>query len=55
MAFAGAMCYMTPALCKTRLWSEKLGLWNCWAWNVGMVFVFFTLINGMTTGREYQI
>ena len=54
MAFAGAMCYMTPALCKTRLWSEKLGVWNCWAWNVGMVFVFFTLINGMTTGREYQ-
>ena len=54
MAFAGAMCYMTPALCKTRLWSEKLGVWNCWAWNLGMVFVFFTLINGMTTGREYQ-
>ena len=54
MAFAGAMCYMTPALCKTKLWSEKLGVWNCWAWNLGMVAVFFTLINGLTTGREYQ-
>lgn len=54
MAFAGAMCYMTPALCKSKLWSEKLGVFNCWAWNLGMVAIFFTLINGMTTGREYQ-
>jgi len=54
MAFAGAMYYITPALCKTKLWSERLGTWNCWAWNLGMVVVFFTLINGITTGREYQ-
>ena len=54
MAFAGAMCYMTPALCKRSLWSERLGTWNCWAWNLGMVAIFFTLINGLTTGREYQ-
>ena len=54
MAFAGAMCYMTPALCKSKLWSERLGVWNCWAWNFGMVAVFFTLINGLTSGREYQ-
>ena len=35
MAFAGAMCYMTPALCKTKLWSERLGVINCWMWNIG--------------------
>ncbi|MGB4924440.1 MAG: cbb3-type cytochrome c oxidase subunit I, partial [Candidatus Nitrotoga sp.] len=29
MAFAMAMMYITPILGNTRLWSEKLGLWNC--------------------------
>jgi len=32
-----AMYHMTPALCNCRLWSEKLGIWNIWLWNVGLV------------------
>ncbi|MBI5198096.1 MAG: cbb3-type cytochrome c oxidase subunit I [Nitrospirae bacterium] len=54
MAFAGAIYYMTPALCKTRLWSEKLGVWNIWLWNVGLVVAGLTLILGLTSGREYS-
>ncbi len=37
MAFAMAMMYITPALGNTKMWSEKLGLWNCFLWNVGLV------------------
>ena len=36
MAFAMAMMYITPALGNTKLWSEKLGLWNCFLWNIGL-------------------
>jgi len=36
MAFAMTMMYMTPALGNTKLWSEKLGVWTCLLWNVGL-------------------
>jgi cytochrome c oxidase cbb3-type subunit 1 len=54
MAFAGAMCYITPALCNTRLWSEKLGVINVYLWNAGMVVLITCLTLGMTSGREYS-
>lgn len=54
MAFVAAMYYMTPALCNCRLWSEKLGLWNIWLWNVGLVVAAVTLLIGANSGREYQ-
>lgn len=54
MAFAMAMMYMTPALGNTKLWSEKLGIWNALSWNVGLSLGLTLLWAGMTSGREYS-
>jgi len=54
MAFAMAMMYMTPALGNTKLWSEKLGLWNAFLWNVGLSLGLTVLWAGMSSGREYS-
>jgi len=53
MAFAMAMMYITPALGNTKLWSEKLGVWNCFLWNFGLSLTLTLLWIGMTSGREY--
>ncbi len=54
MAFAMTMMYMTPALGNTRLWSEKLGVWTAFLWNVGLSLGLFLLWLGITSGREYS-
>jgi len=54
MAFAMAMMYITPALGNTRLWSEKLGVWNCFLWNFGLSLALTLLWMGMSSGREYS-
>lgn len=54
MAFAAAIFYMTPALCGTKLWSERLGVWNIWMWNLGLMVGDLTMDFGMTSGREYS-
>ncbi len=54
MAFAMAMVYITPALGNTRLWSEKLGVWNCFLWNIGLSLGLTLLWFGITSGREYS-
>jgi len=54
MAFAMAMMYITPALGNTKLWSEKLGLWNALLWNVGLLLGLTLLWAGVTSGREYS-
>ena len=54
MAFAMAMMYITPALGNTRLWSEKLGVWNCFLWNFGLSLALTLLWAGMSSGREYS-
>ncbi len=54
MAFAMAMMYITPALGNTKLWSEKLGIWNCFLWNIGLGFGLTLLWYGITSGREYS-
>jgi len=53
MAFAMAMMYITPALGNTKLWSEKLGVWNCFLFNFGLSLTLTLLWIGMTSGREY--
>jgi cytochrome c oxidase cbb3-type subunit I len=53
MGYVGSMFHMVPALCKTKLWSERLGNMTMWAWNLVMVGAFCTLLNGNTEGREY--
>ena len=54
MAFAMAMMYITPALGNTRLYSEKLGVWNCFLWNFGLSLALTLLWAGMSSGREYS-
>jgi cytochrome c oxidase cbb3-type subunit 1 len=54
MAFAMAMMYITPVLGNSKLWSEKLGLWNCFLWNIGLSLGLTVLWAGMTSGREYS-
>ncbi len=54
MAFGMTMMYMTPALGNTRLWSEKLGVWNAFLWNVGLSLGLTVLWWGMNSGREYS-
>src|SRR6478736_8005414 len=35
MMYFGALFYMLPRLVGTRgMWSERLGVWCAWAWNV---------------------
>ncbi len=53
MGYVGVMFYMIPSLTKTKLWSERLGNFTCWAWNAVMVGALCTLPNGFTEGREY--
>lgn len=54
MAFAMAMMYITPALGNTKLWSERLGVWNCFIWNFGLSLGLTLLWAGMSSGREYS-
>ncbi|MDE2259062.1 MAG: cbb3-type cytochrome c oxidase subunit I [Betaproteobacteria bacterium] len=54
MAFGMTMMYMTPMLGNTRLWSEKLGVWNAFLWNVGLSLGLTVLWWGMNSGREYS-
>ena len=53
MAYVGAIYYMVPSLCKNKLWSERLGNFTMWAWNIVMIGAFANLLNGNTEGREY--
>jgi cytochrome c oxidase cbb3-type subunit 1 len=54
MAFGMTMMYMTPALGNTKLWSEKLGLWTVFLWNIGLSLGLILLWLGFTSGREYS-
>jgi cbb3-type cytochrome c oxidase subunit I len=53
MAYLGSMFYMVPSLTKSPLWSERLGNAVVWGWNLMMVGVTCTMLNGFTEGREY--
>ncbi|MBL4851262.1 MAG: cbb3-type cytochrome c oxidase subunit I [Gammaproteobacteria bacterium] len=53
MAFAMAFMYITPALGNTKLWSEKLGVWTCFNWNLSLSIALCLMWVGVTSGREY--
>ncbi len=53
MGYVSSIFYMVPNLCKTKLYSERLGNFTMWAWNLVMVAAMCTLLNGNTEGREY--
>ena len=53
MYFAGIF-YMLPRLLGMReMWSERLGVWTGWLWNVMFALATITLALGFTQGREY--
>src|SRR5213076_2840221 len=50
----GALSYMLPRLCGTRgMWSERLGIWCAWAWNLMFLLGVVGLLTGHSQGREY--
>lgn len=52
-AFFGAMTYGVPALCKTKLWSEKLGMFTAVYWMLNYLFGAMAIAAGYQTGVEY--
>ncbi len=53
MANIGSALFIIPALCKTKLYSEKLANFVCWVWNLVIGLGGISLLNGYTEGREY--
>ncbi len=49
----GAGFYYVPALMRTRLWSEPVGLLSCVFWNAAVISGPLTFGFGITQGREY--
>src|SRR6266576_1119883 len=53
MMYFGALFYMLPRLCGTRgMWSERLGVWTAWAWNLMFLLGVIALLTGHSQGRE---
>ena len=53
MAQVGCFMYIVPKLCGVKLHSEMLGNIAMVMWNLLGLGAVFTLLNGMTQGREY--
>ncbi|MGZ4357388.1 MAG: cbb3-type cytochrome c oxidase subunit I, partial [Gaiellaceae bacterium] len=54
MMYFGALFYMLPRLIGTRgMWSERLGVWCAWAWNLMFLLGIIGLLTGHSQGREY--
>jgi cytochrome c oxidase cbb3-type subunit 1 len=53
MGYVGSVFYMVPKLCKTNLFSERLGNFTMWAWNFAIGVGGLAIMWGFTEGREY--
>ncbi len=54
MMYFGGIFYILPRLLGLpKLWSERLGVWCAWAWNVMFALGTISLAAGLSTGREY--
>ncbi|MBS1784851.1 MAG: cbb3-type cytochrome c oxidase subunit I [Acidobacteria bacterium] len=53
MANIGAILYVVPELCRTKLSSERAANILMIAWNAVMIGMVLCLTNGITEGREY--
>lgn len=54
MMYWGFAFYALPRLSGTKgMWSERLGIWAAWGWNLFFVLGIVTIANGITQGREY--
>jgi len=52
-AYFGGFLYVVPSVCRTTLYSERLGNFAVWFWNVLVVGALYTMAHGITQGREY--
>lgn len=53
MSNIGIVLYIVPTLCRTKLFSEKLGNFVCIVWNIAILAGILCLTNGYSEGREY--
>lgn len=53
MANVGAIFYVVPELCRTKLYSERLGNILMIAWNLVILSAIFCFANGITQARQY--
>jgi len=52
-ALLGAAIYMVPTLVRAPLFSERLGKFSLWVWNLTIIAGTVTLALGHSQGREY--
>src|SRR5436305_12757975 len=54
MMYFGALFYMLPRLVGTRgMWTERLGIWFAWRWNLTCLLAIVGLLPGHSQGRAY--
>ncbi len=53
MLLVGAVIYAVCRLCQAELWSERLGNWTMWLWNLAVVTGMISLSMGYTQSHEY--
>jgi cbb3-type cytochrome c oxidase subunit I len=52
--YFGGIFYILPRLSgRSKIWSESLGYWSAWAWNIMFALATVSLAAGFTQGREY--
>lgn len=52
--YFGGIFYVLPRLTgRSKIYSESLGVWTAWGWNLMFVIGVVTLALGYTQGREY--
>ena len=52
-AMMGTWLYIVPRLTGRKIFSELLGHFSSFAWNVSLLFGILAIMNGNTQGREY--
>jgi len=53
MYFGGSFFVLPRLLGAKSIWSERLGIWTAWLWNLMFACAVVTLSMGYTQGREY--
>lgn len=53
MLLIGATLFSVCRLSRAPLWSERLGNWTMWLWNLSVLIGMITLALGYTQAREY--
>ena len=52
--YFGGIFYVLPRLLgRSTIWSEKLGVWTAWGWNLMFTLAVISLAAGYSQGREY--